>query len=626
LGVEVRIKVLPDTVINQIAAGEVVERPASVVRELVDNSIDAGSTDIFVALEGGGHSRLKVRDNGVGMTRDEAVLAFERHATSKVSKIDDLNTLETLGFRGEALASIAAVSKITLKTRSQDSDVGASVVFRGGRLIDAQSTAWSRGTEIEVEHLFFNTPARRKFLKSPRSEVARIRSWLANSALGRPGVRYRLISDGDEVLHLNPVATTKERARDVFSADLIPVSISEGGVRVEGMVGHPGQAIGDSSGFVVLINSRLVSDRIVMKGVREGYESMLKDREYPVGYLSIELSSEQVDVNVHPQKSEVRFRHPEQIFSVVKGGVLAAVRAIRSPSDLAQRVPRESVNSPLQAANLDLSQYPASDDSILHTTKPAAVVQESIFSFGASQRSKGPAFDSLSVGDHVSDRYSNLESSYREVSQTNNLEPSEPRQSVERYYSRLRFLGQALGCYLLCELDDRLVVVDMHAAHERINYNRIRAAFAKREVITQTLLIPNDIRLTEEQVVRLVEEGEILSELGFIIDEVAADTVRVRGVPAVLAEGDFVGLIRECAAELLVSGWRERLEERIDLIVARIACHASVRSGDRLNSDDVYSLFEQMDRAESAGACPHGRPVVAEFSRDMVERWFGRDR
>lgn len=401
------------------------------------------------------------------------------------------------------------------------------------------------------------------------------------------------------------------------------MSISEGGVKVKGMVGHPGQAIGDSSGFVILINSRLVSDRVVMKAVREGYDSMLKDREYPVGYLSIELASEQVDVNVHPQKSEVRFRHPEQIFSVVKGGVTLAVRSIRSPRDLAQRDP---LSRAVAVANLDLSKEIVVSEAVAHVSKAPVAVQESILSVATPRRSQVAVSDSFSVSEDVVNRYSQVDSGYSADSVAPDLSHSEPQSVIAPYYSRLRYLGQALGCYLVCELDERLVVVDMHAAHERINYNRIRAEFAKRQVITQALLIPQDIRLTEEQVVRLVEDGDVLRELGFIIDHVAADTVCVKGVPTVLAAGDFVGLIRDCAAELLVSGWRERLEERIDLIVARIACHASVRSGDRLTSADVYALFEQMDRAESAGACPHGRPVVAEFSREMVERWFGRDR
>jgi DNA mismatch repair protein MutL len=618
-----KIKVLPDTVINQIAAGEVVERPASVVRELVDNAIDAGATDIFVALEGGGHSRLKVRDNGCGMTKDEAILAFERHATSKVSSIDDLLSLSTLGFRGEALASIAAVSKIQLKTRARDGEVGTHVVFRGGKLSDVQSIAWNVGTEIEVEHLFFNTPARRKFLKSPRSEVARIRTWLAHSGLARPSVRYRLVSDGDEVLHLAPVATIAERAQAIFSGDLIPVALSEGGVSVDGMVSHPGQALSDQSGFVILINGRLVTDKLVLRAVREGYDSMLKDREYPVGYLSITLPSDQVDVNVHPQKSEVRFRHPQQIFAVVQGAVTAGVRAIRRPVQMV--TPMSSGRSVVQSEARQLGSVepvqPAAEPFPEPVYRPRNLFDgdaTAIPQYGNSAPSTLAA--TVLVGVKETDAF------YQSENPRMPLEAHTKVANSPFRFSALRYIGQALECYLICELDERLVVVDMHAAHERVNYNKIRQARAENTLTSQRLLIPEAVRLTEEQVVNLMEQEPLLRELGFEISPVGRETVSVQGIPGVVAHLDCVSLLKECAAELLAAGWRERLEERVDHIAARLACHASVRSGDLLSKQEAYALFTQLDEAELSGACPHGRPVVTQFSREMVERWFGRDR
>jgi DNA mismatch repair protein MutL len=610
-----RIRVLPDVVINQIAAGEVVERPGSVVRELVDNAIDAGATDVFVALEGGGHSRIKVRDNGYGMSKDEAILAFERHATSKVSALDDLLHLGTLGFRGEALASIAAVSKVQLRTRERNSDVGTLVVFRGGKLTDVQSIAWNQGTEIEVEHLFFNTPARRKFLKSPRSEVARIRTWLAHSGLARPAVRYRLVSDGDEILHLQPVASLAERAEAVFSPGLIPVSLSEGGIRVEGMVSHPGQALADTTGFVVLVNGRLVSDKIVQRAVREGYDSMLKDREYPVGYLAITLPSEDVDVNVHPQKSEVRFRHPQQVFAVVQGAVLSGVRSIKRP------VPGGiSVSTPVLATEkagveaLQVTKLPYADSAVAAVENVQQYKPQALFHGTAVQLVEKPLSPSPFVAESPQVYASAPASKTQRVS------------TQDFRFSDLRYIGQLLECYLVCEYRDALVVVDMHAAHERVNYNKIRAAHAARAITTQKLLLPEQIRLTEEQVTHLLEQVEVLEGLGFEIVQVERDMIAVCGVPGTVSQIDCVALLKECAAEPLSAGWRERIEERVDHIAARIACHASVRSGDLINRHEVYALFAQLDEAELSGACPHGRPVVAQFERDAVERWFGRDR
>ncbi len=627
-----RIKVLPDTVINQIAAGEVVERPSSVVRELVDNAVDAGATDVCVMLESGGHSRLKVRDNGCGMSRDEAILAFERHATSKVSSIEDLTTIQTMGFRGEALASIAAVAKVRLVTRSRESEVGTSVTYRGGKLADVQSCAWSEGTEIEVEHLFFNVPARRKFLKSPRSEMAKIRTWLAQSSLARPDVRYRLIADGDEVLNLPRAGSLEERGAQVCPGDLMPVSFTEGGITVAGRLGHPGQALADATGLVVLINNRLVSDKIVVRAVREGYDSMLKDREFPVGYLAISLPAPDVDVNVHPQKSEVRFRHPNQIFAVVQGAVLSAVRRIKRPMQVPMQM-KMQVPQPV-AENAAVAAAPA----ITMRAQPLSFMQaapaESSRSLQDLVREAFPEGPRYQPAPQAVSSYVRQEDVAPQVAEAPRMPVLAPAPAApvaapdegEFRFSSLRYVGQVLNCYLVCELDERLVVVDMHAAHERVNYNRIRRARAEQKLTTQKLLIPESVKLTAEQVAALMDQQEALAALAFEIKQSSLDTVEIHGVPAIISHLRCGALLKELAAEPVVEGWRERLEERIDHMAARIACHASVRSGDTMSRPEAYALFAQMDEAELSGACPHGRPVVAEFSRDAVERWFGRDR
>jgi DNA mismatch repair protein MutL len=630
-----KIKVLSDVVINQIAAGEVVERPASVVRELVDNAVDAGATDIFIALESGGHNRIRIRDNGCGMTRDEALLAFERHATSKVTTIDDLNTLTTMGFRGEALASIAAVSKIKLTTRSKDAGIGTSVTFRGGKLVDVQSVAWNEGTEMEVEHLFFNTPARRKFLKSPRSEVSRIRSWVAHSALSRPHVRYRLVSDGDEILNLPVVESIQARGAHVFPGDLTPISLREGGVKVQGMIGHPGQALSDASGFVILINGRLVSDKIILRAAREGYDSMLKDREFPIGYLSLTMPPEYVDVNVHPQKSEVRFRHPDQVFAVVRGAVLAGVRSIKRPL---MSAPAPVMAAPPEAVTAPSLEFPRA--AFVPPSVPASSVTPPPQSTAVSRfewpipapvaktavEEVAPIVSVSNVAEQIAPRSFQPSFFVASTPPAEYTNATKVVANVDFRYQDLRYIGQLLGCYLVCEIDNRLVIVDMHAAHERVNYNKIREARAKRALTVQKLLIPERVRLTPEQVVGLLEQEGALRELAFEIAQVDAETVEVHGVPGVLSHLDSIGVIKDIAAEPVIAGWRERLDERIDHLTARLACHASVRGGDLINRSEAYALLQQLDAAETAGACPHGRPVVAEFSRDAVERWFGRDR
>lgn len=613
-----KIKVLSDSVINQIAAGEVVDRPAGVVRELVDNAIDAGATDVFVTLQGGGNSRLKVRDNGIGMGKDDAILAFERHATSKVSVIEDLTGIATRGFRGEALASIAAVSKVQLRTRLADASIGTHVVFRGGKLVNVQPAPWSQGTEIEVEHLFFNTPARRKFLKSPKSEIARIRSWIANSSLSHPSVRYRLISDGDEILNLRPVDSIQARARDVFSPELISCSLQEGGLRVHAMVSHPGEAVSDTSGLVVLVNGRMVVDKIIFRAVKEGYDSMLKDREFPVGYVSLELPGEFVDVNVHPQKSEVRFRHPSQVFAVVRGAILAGIRGLQRPLGLAnpaqERVPQPNGSSPESTADVHPQQniaehFPvhAENDGPRVTAAPLLALEPR---HSGSVQSPVEAYTASESQTHVA-----VQSTRQPIEETTSFS-----------FAALRYVGQILGCYLLCEWQDSLVVVDMHAAHERVNYNSIREGYARKELVAQPLLIPQVLTLPYEQVNNLTEQMELIRTLGFDLEAVEPQKIEVRAVPSILSHINCGSLVRDLAAEPISEGWQERVEERIDHIAARIACHASVRSGDVLNRQEAYALFDQLDRVAVSGACPHGRPVVARFSREAVERWFGRDR
>jgi DNA mismatch repair protein MutL len=359
---------------------------------------------------------------------------------------------------------------------------------------------------------------------------------------------------------------------------------------------------------------------------------MLKDREHPIGYLSLSLPSDQVDVNVHPQKSEVRFRHPQQIFAVVQGAVTAAVRTIRRPmqigpqvdsarlSDTAPRsIGQESrfaqtaaavAEQPYQVQNLYAQNLFDPQHSV---TKPSIDGNTAVAAVGADSR----VFEQA---------VREVPGTYREAAKISVIPDYSISSEANFRFSNLRYIGQVLECYLVCELAERLVVVDMHAAHERVNYNKIRLARAERQVLSQRLLIPETVRLTEEAVVTLMEQEHVLCELGFEISQISAETVIVRGVPGVVAHLDCVALLKECAAEPLAVGWRERLEERVDHIAARIACHASVRSGDLLTKQEAYALFAQLDEAELSGACPHGRPVVTQFSRDMVERWFGRDR
>lgn len=598
-----KIKVLPDQVVNQIAAGEVVERPSSVVRELVENSIDAGADEISVYLERGGHSLIRIIDNGCGMERDDALLALERHATSKISDASDLLSIGTLGFRGEALPSIAAVSKIVMRTRVASKDVGTELLVQGGAIKDVRPGAFPVGTDFEVRALFYNTPVRRKFLKSERSEELKVKSWLTASALSRPGVRYRLYFDGREVLNLPKRASVLERGSTIFKSQAISLSqsVDERGYGICGMVSHPSVAQADAGAFILLVNGRVVSDKILLRAVREGFSSTLKDREFPVGFLSLTIPGSRVDVNVHPQKSEVRFLDSQEIFAWVRDSVRSATVEFRAPSFYsAPPVARyQPVSAPRIQGHVEVISSPRTTQYANH--------QEDLHLTSVTAEPKplfGTTLTTVSIDTLQEDRP--LEQSFR--------------------YSKLRYLGQALQCYLFCELDDRVYVVDMHAAHERYNYNLVRNNFRAKTMMGQELLLPITVEVGEAGVESFKQNEEMLSAFGFGIEIFGESSVIIRCAPTVLKSSDVTTLLKEVLGVSFEDDASGKLDEKIDHIAARIACHASIRSGEDLQKEEVYALFEALDRTEFSAACPHGRPVIVSFSEGDIERWFGRDR
>ncbi len=579
-----KVRVLTDSVVNKIAAGEVVDRPASVVRELVDNALDSGAAEISVYLENGGRSLIRVVDNGGGMERDDAILAFQRHATSKVEREEDLLKISTFGFRGEALSSIAAVAKVRMKTKTPGSPVATEVVIEGGRLVNAGETGGAQGTDISVRHLFYNTPARRKFLKSGRSEELRVKSWMQQSAIPNHAVRYRLFFDGKEILNLAPRGSAVERAASLFKGSTLdfarrfPIRIDSGhgeeelAIEVEGLVSHPSLAQAEAAAFVVLVNNRLISDRSIVRAVKDGFDSTLKDREFPPGFIHLRLPPVLVDVNVHPQKSEVRFWDQRVLFGLVRDLVFRTVQQFKAPAAVAQEMDRTYCSS---------------------TSRPFSLVTAE----------PQPAFF--------------LKPEWREP----NLSPQE-----EPSFSGLRYIGQLMECYLLCEEDGQFVIVDMHAAHERFNFNLVRNRVLNRDHQSQALLIPVKITLTEEGVFRLSAQDDLLKQFGFEVETDTETSVTLRATPPVLSPSEAEAVIKEIAASEPGQEGYGAVKERIDSIAARIACHSSIRSGTQMTREEASALFDALDSAEFGAACPHGRPVIVAFSKAHVEQWFGRDR
>lgn len=614
-----KVHVLPDNVVNTIAAGEVVERPASVVRELCDNALDAGARCIEVFLEQGGRSLIRIIDDGCGMDRDDALLALERHATSKISSADDLATLLTRGFRGEALPAIAAVSRLEILTRTSSAPLATQIGVDAGVLRSVRELAAPTGTTVSVRGLFFNTPVRRKFLRSPAVEEQRVLGWLLRFAYGVPGVRLRFVSDAKELLTLPAHSDFRERARALLQGDLSEVDFADEHIAVKGFVGHPGVASSTAEACVVLVNGRPIVDRGVVRAIREGFQNTLKDREVPIAALSLEMDPALVDVNVHPQKAEVRFAAPHLVWRGVREGVSRAVTGFGMVSTAAPHF-QSSLYQPVRTHVSDIAVH-------MPVVSYEAGVNESTFAAAPVVTSGGGGLP----------RWYGA-SSASPVASTGGVAPAVWRDTTPvaaaPCFSELRYIGQAMRCYLLCEHGGSLYVVDMHAAHERINYNKMRAALRGRPMASQQLLLPEPITVGALGVRRLLEQQGVLEKLGIEVEAFGPEEIIVRALPPFISPGQaravLLDVIDYCGVDddHEVSGGAVEtiLGERLDRLAARMACHASVRGGDELSREQALALLAALDDEALAGACPHGRPVIARFGRAEVEAWFGRNR
>ena len=585
------VKRLSDQVVNQIAAGEVIERPVSIVRELVDNSLDAGASKISVSLLDGGRSYIKVVDDGCGISGQDLPLAIERHATSKISASSDLDNIGTLGFRGEALPSIGSVSHLKITSRVKDCDVGNVLEVNGGKVFEPKPVACAIGSKVEIRSLFFNTPARRKFLRTAGTETRRVKQWLGDLCLAYPHVAFSLTVDNKPVWKVAPSSDIFTRAKQLRPNLSVPFRNSLGEVSIEGLLAHPGQALFDSSGLTLIVNGRLVRDRVLLRAVREGYQSTLKAREYPCAVVSLKLPQASVDVNVHPQKSEVRFKNSQGIFEFVRNSVLTAV------SKFNQALEAVAVNAG-SIAPIPMRASPSGGSSSYQKRALEASSQDKLFF------SNPPTV--VQVADDA-------------VHQVFEVEK-------ELKFQEMTYLGQLFKCYLLCEHHERFYVVDMHAAHERINYNRIRQGYRDRDVPSQRLLIPLEVKLPASSVDRCMEAFDFFERYGFEIDQFGEDTLIVRAVPAIVLANAIPDLIREISAFPIELESEGAFEALVDSVAARIACHGSIRSGKLMKPSEAYALLAQLDQANLAGACPHGRPVVVSYHENEVERWFGRDK
>jgi len=630
------IRILADHLVNQIAAGEVVERPAAVIKELIENSLDAGCGQIEIDIEQGGVKRLRVRDDGCGIPREQLELALSRHATSKVAELADLEAVATLGFRGEALPSIASVSRLTLTSRAEEDAENAWEVSVGadGRLVSPRPAAHPRGTSVDVRDLFFNTPARRKFLRTEKTEFDHIEQVVRRVALARPEIGIQLRHNGKGVLSLGASGGDEARVLERldrllgkgFGEQSLAVDESAVDLRLYGWVMRPAFSRSQPDQQFFYVNGRMVRDKLVTHAVRQAFSDVLHHARHPAYVLFLQTPSRLVDVNVHPAKHEVRFRESRQVHDFIYRALhrrlsQGTLGSEEEPADVSPRVEHpETPGEPLFEPT-------SGGASAVTTPRPRTGARSGAFA----------------PNDRVRDSRQNYQSDLafqRPPPNERILAPAtEPRGEVGAEPERdsesaprqsmppLGFaLGQLNGVYLLAQAVDGLILVDIHAAHERIGYERLKRAWKTDDVVRQPLLVPVSVQVGPREAELFEAHAESIARLGLVVDRIDAGSLVVREVPALLRQADMERMLRDLIADLSEHGRSTRLEEAIDAVLATLACHTSVRANRRLTLDEMNGLLREMERVERIDQCNHGRPTWVKLTHEELDRLFLRGR
>ena len=587
------IQQLPDHLINQIAAGEVVERPASVIKELVENSLDAGAQTVQIDVISGGQKLIRIRDDGKGIDKAEIALALSRHATSKISSLDDLEAVASLGFRGEALPSIASVARLTLCSRTADADSAWQVEADGGQISAAKPAAHPLGTTVEVNDLFYNTPARRRFLRTERTEFGHIEKWVRRLALSRPEIGFTLTHNQRAVLQ-SPAAKSEEAQRqriakicgDAFAEQCLYVEREADGIALSGWIGLPTFNRSQPDMQYWFVNGRSVTDKTLGHAVRHAYRDVLFHGRYPAYVLNLTMDPAGVDANAHPAKHEVRFRDGRRVHGVVSQTLETALRDTKPGG---------------------------------HNITPIPMTRESVFNQG-SMPLPSAAFQSRAASGGVGETLA----AYRSMATAASLADA-PSNDAE--LPPLGFaIAQLAGVYILAENKDGLVIIDMHAAHERITYEKLKRSFDDRKLVRQPLLVPETISVAESEANLIEEKGAMLESLGLVVDRAGPSSVTVREVPALLKNSDVESLLRDVLADFSEAGHSNRIEDAGDDFLSTMACHHSVRANRLLTHEEMNALLREMEATERADQCNHGRPTWTTVTMSELDRLFLRGR
>lgn len=596
------IQILSPQLANQIAAGEVVERPSSVLKELCENSLDAGASRIDVEVEQGGSKLIKVRDDGCGIAEGELSLALSRHATSKISDLEDLEAVSTLGFRGEALASIASVSRLALTSNSGNS-AGWRAVSEGRDMeVELEPAPHPVGTSVEVRDLFFNTPARRKFLRTENTEYKRVADGLKKLALSRMDVAFSLKHNQKVQFNLRSASSQLEQEKrvadicgPVFMEQALYVDNNRTGIRLWGWIGLPTFSRSQADLQYFFVNGRSIRDKIVSHAIRQAYQDVLYHGRHPAYVLFLEIEPGDVDVNVHPTKHEVRFREGGSVHSFVSSTLQKALATDRPQDHI-----RDSEGDKI-----------ADHNPIFLDQKPLPLVGNSSSSYLASW----PSQQSASVNTPMSS-YQNLYSSHRQDGENNDGE-----------IPPLGFaIAQLKGIFILAENSHGLIIIDMHAAHERITYERMKNAFDEQGLVAQPLLVPENLAVSQREADAVDAHQAVFSKLGFAVERAGSESIIVREIPAILRGSEVERLLRDVLSDLLQHGGSERIKNHINEILSTMACHGSVRANRKLTIPEMNALLRDMEITERSGQCNHGRPTWSQLTVEELDKLFLRGR
>ena len=580
------IQQLPSHLVNQIAAGEVVERPASVVKELVENSLDAGASSVHVDIVAGGHKLIRVRDSGGGIPEDELALALSRHATSKIESLEDLEAVVSLGFRGEALPSIASVARLTLCSRSAAADTAWQLEAEGGEVGAPRPAAHPVGTTVEVHDLFYNTPARRRFLRTERTEFGHIDKWMKRLVLSRPAVAFTVTHNRRTGLQLQAAGNDEQRLQrigkilgEAFADQAIYIEHETEGVALSGWLALPTFNRSQPDMQYWFVNGRSITDRTLAHAARHAYRDVLFHGRYPAYVLSLTMDPAAVDANAHPAKHEVRFRDSRRVHGIVSQVLEAALRETRPGG---------------------------------HAPPPASLPRSASFAQGTMRLHSNAHPTRATVGETLA-AYQTMAASMPSVAAAD-IPP-------------LGFaIAQLAGTYVLAENSDGLIVVDMHAAHERILYEKLKQNFDDKAVVRQPLLVPTMISVAESEADLVAQSSDVFEKIGLVVDRAGPTTLAVREVPALLRDSDVEALLRDVLADLAEAGHSNRVKDACDDFLATMACHHSVRANRLLTIDEMNALLREMETTKRADQCNHGRPTWTAITMADLDRLFLRGR